>query len=203
MYFESSKYSNMVVGFDLVQEEDTSPSISDSLPIIYEAMCKAHKLGRTFDLYLHAGESNSRRNKELYDAVLLGSKRIGHGFHLAYHPSLIQMVKTKEICLECCPVSNFVLGYVLDMRNHPARGFLHQGLPVSINPDDPGFMGYDGVTLDYLYAFLSWDLDIADLKKLCLNSLTYASLSDQEKRSMLTYFHYKWDRFLDFIITKY
>ena len=88
------------------------------------------------------------------------------------------MVKAKEICLECCPVSNFVLGYVLDMRNHPARGFLHQGLPVSINSDDPGFMGYEGVTLDYLYAFLSWDLDIADLKKLCLNSLTYASISD-------------------------
>ena len=152
---------------------------------------------------MHAGESNSRRNKELYDAVLLGSKRIGHGFHLAYHPSLIEMVKAKQICIECCPVSNFVLGYVLDMRNHPARGFLHQGLPVSINPDDPGFMGYEGVTLDYLYAFLSWDLDIADLKKLCLNSLTYASITDHEKQNILTLFHYKWERFLDMVITKY
>ena len=168
----------MVVGFDMVQEEDSSPPINDFLPLIYEAQCRAKAQGRTFETYLHAGESNSRRNKELYDAVLLGTKRIGHGFHLAYHPSLIQMVKAKEICLEYCPVSNFVLGYVLDMRNHPARGFLHQGLPVSINSDDPGFMGYEGVTLDYLYAFLSWDLDIADLKKLCLNSLTYASISD-------------------------
>ena len=95
------------------------------------------------------------------------------------------------------------MGYVLDMRNHPARGFLHQGLPVSINPDDPGFMGYEGVTLDYLYAFLSWDLDIADLKKLCLNSLTYASITDVEKQNILKFFDYKWQRFLDHVITKY
>lgn len=64
-------------------------------------------------------------------------------------------------------------------------------------------MGYEGVTLDYLYCFLSWDLDIADLKKLALNSLTYASISDQEKKNILTFFHYKWEKFLDLIITKF
>jgi hypothetical protein len=42
-------------------------------------------------------------------------------------------------------------------------------------------MGYDGVTLDYVYAFLSWDLDITDLKKLCLNSITYSSINENEK----------------------
>jgi adenosine deaminase CECR1 len=80
---------------------------------------------------------------------------------------------------------------------------LHQGLPVSINPDDPGFMGYEGVTLDYLYAFLSWDLDIADLKKLCLNSLTYSSISDMDKQNILKFFDFKWQKFLDYVITKY
>ena len=43
-------------------------------------------------------------------------------------------------------------------------------------------MGYEGVTLDYTYAFLSWDLDIADLKKLCLNSIQYGTLTEQEKK---------------------
>jgi adenosine deaminase CECR1 len=42
---------------------------------------------------LHAGESYSNKNKELYDAILLGTKRIGHGFALAKHPKLIEMVK--------------------------------------------------------------------------------------------------------------
>jgi adenosine deaminase len=101
---------------------------------------------------------------------------------LAYYPELQKIVKQKGTCIECCPVSNFVLGYVLDLRCHPARRVLPAGLPVSISPDDPGFMGYEGVTLDYTYAFLSWDLDIADLKKLCLNSIQYGTLTEQEKK---------------------
>ena len=71
------------------------------------------------------------------------------------------------------------------MRNHPVKGFLHQGLPVSINPDDPGFMGYEGVTLDYLYAFLAWDLNIADLKQLCINSLIYSNTNGKNSLIIL------------------
>lgn len=134
---------------------------------------------------------------------MLGTKRIGHGFHLAYHPELQKIVKEQQICIECCPVSNFVLGYVLDLRCHPARGFLHQGIPVSISPDDPGFMGYEGVTLDYLYCFLAWDLDIADLKKLCLNSIQWACISEDEKTALRKFFEHKWGRFLDHVMGKY
>lgn len=100
-------------------------------------------------------------------------------------------------------MSNFVLGYVLDLRCHPARNFLHQGISVSISSDDPGFMGYDGVTLDYLYCFLSWDLDIADLKKLAMNSIDHAGISEKEKADLRTFFKYKWGRFLDFVIGRY
>ena len=50
-------------------------------------------------------------------------------------------------------------------------------MPVTISPDDPGFMGYEGVALDYLYVFLAWDLDIADLKQLVVNSITYSSVT--------------------------
>jgi len=160
-------------------------------------------MGQEFPLYLHCGESNDKNHKQLYDAILLGTKRIGHGFHLAFHPELMKIVKEKGICIECCPVSNFVLGYTLDLRCHPTRSFLHQGLPVTISPDDPGFMGYEGVALDYLYVFLAWDLDIADLKQLVLNSIKYASVTEQQKEKLLEFFRYKWSRFLDYVITKY
>lgn len=115
----------------------------------------------------------------------------------------MKIVKEKEICIECCPVSNFVLGYTLDLRCHPTRTFLHMGLPVTISPDDPGFMGYEGVALDFLYVFLAWDLDIADLKQLVLNSIKYSSVSEDHKTKLYEFFRYKWSRFLDYIITKY
>ena len=47
--FESRKYSDMVVGFDMVNEEDFTPKIETFLD-------------------------------QLYDAILVDTKRIGHGF---------------------------------------------------------------------------------------------------------------------------
>ena len=64
-------------------------------------------------------------------------------------------------------------------------------------------MGYEGVALDYLYVFLAWDLDIADLKQLVINSIKYSSVSEADKEKLMTFFAYKWSRFLDYVITKY
>jgi hypothetical protein len=64
-------------------------------------------------------------------------------------------------------------------------------------------MGYEGVTLDYLYAFLAWELDIADLKKLCYNTIKYASVAPEQKAELVDFFAYKWTRFLDFVIGKH
>jgi adenosine deaminase CECR1 len=39
-----------------------------------------------------------------------------------------------------------------------------RGIQVSISSDDPGLFGYEGVTLDYVYATGAWELTIRDLK---------------------------------------
>ena len=156
-------------------------------------------MGDKLQLYLHAGESYSTCNKEMYDAVLLGSKRIGHGFALAKSKNLIQMVKENNVCIECCPVSNRILGYCSDLRCHPTRGLLAQGVKVSISPDDQGFWDAKGVTLDYVLAYLAWGLDLADMKALCMNSLEFASISEEEKESIREFFDYKWYKFLLYV----
>jgi hypothetical protein len=63
-------------------------------------------------------------------------------------------------------------------------------------------MDYVGVTMDYLMVFISWDLNIGDLKKLCQNSLDFATLTDDEKANLQPIFEYKWNRFLDFVLTR-
>ena len=71
----------------MVNEEDYNPPIDDFLEQIIEAKMK---LGEDrFQLFLHAGESYQRSNTELHDAILLGCKRIGHGFGLQLRPDLI------------------------------------------------------------------------------------------------------------------
>jgi len=64
-------------------------------------------------------------------------------------------------------------------------------------------MGYEGVALDYLYVFLAWDLDIADLKQLVINSIKYSSVTEAQKEKLMVFFAYKWMRFLDYVVTKY
>ena len=78
--------TNLISGFDLVNEEDYNPGIDE---FVEQILAVKMKLGDRFQLYLHAGESYQRTNTELFDAILLGTKRIGHGFNLQMHPDLI------------------------------------------------------------------------------------------------------------------
>ena len=74
-----------------------------------------------------------------------------------------------------------VLGYTLDLRSHPIRDLTFKGLQFSVNSDDPGFFNYTGVTLDYAYLTLAWELNIRDLKKITLNGIKYSSVSEDKK----------------------
>jgi adenosine deaminase CECR1 len=133
----------------------------------------------TFDMptFCHAGETHDMNVTNLHDAMLLNTKRIGHGFQLFLFPNLVDECIKKDVCVEVCPLSNMVLGYTFDLRTHPIRDLTHKGLQFSISSDDPGFFDYEGVTLDYAYATLAWELNLRDLKKLSLNGITYSSIS--------------------------
>ena len=189
-------YPELVVGYDMVNEEEFTPQLSDFMPSVLGAQ-QTPGLTQDMHTFFHAGETNDRSIHNLHDAVLLNSKRLGHGFQLALFPNLLQEIIQRDICVEACPLSNMVLGYTLDLRNHPVRYMLHQGLQASISSDDPGFFHYSGVTLDFLYVTLAWELDIWDLKKLSLNGIIYSTVSEEKKANLLNnIFPAKWEEFL-------
>ncbi len=190
------KYPDFITGFDLVAEEDRGNTISfyaeswknlDSLETIY---------GFKLPLVLHAGESNSTKNVNLYDAILLKSKRIGHGLNLVYFPSLIEKVKAQDILIEVNPISNQILKYVSDIRNHPARILLKEGIQLSISNDDPGVFGYEEVSYDFFMAYLAWELDLKALKKLVYNSITYSTLEGEQRTKAIQALDNSWETFI-------
>jgi len=192
------KYPEFIKGFDLVAEEDNghttryfknSWNMRDSLQRVY---------GVDMPLYLHDGESNSPSIENLYDAVILGSKRIGHGFNLMNFPEVIALVKRNDICIEVSPLSNQILGYVKDLRVHPASLMLRHGVQLSINSDDPSIFGYSGLSYDYWYSTMAWELDLRDIKKLVFNSLTYSSLNAEEKEQALAKLTKSWEQFITY-----
>ncbi len=90
-----------------------------------------------------------------------------------------------------------VLGYTKDLRQHPVSYLIRRGIQASISSDDPGLFGYQGVTLDYVYATGAWDLNLRDLKQFSLNGIKYASISDTLKKEILSkYFYPMWNEWV-------
>jgi adenosine deaminase CECR1 len=116
-------YSDLIRGFDMVGEEDQGHTLlfhRDSLSAGFNA---SHDTLNAFSLMLHAGETSWPDDVEpaqvgddvatldnLFDAVLLKTKRIGHGLGLFKIPSLYKYLRDRDIAVEVCPTSNQILG---------------------------------------------------------------------------------------------
>ncbi|MCC9135651.1 hypothetical protein ACFSKU_12920 [Pontibacter silvestris] len=197
------RHPDVVVAYDLVAHEDkghTTQFYRDAW-LMRDSLAKVY--GIDMPLSLHDGESSWEHISNVYDAAMLNSKRIGHGFNLAFFPTAEEMVQQQNICVEVSPLSNQILGYVKDLRIHPAHSWIKRGIQISINPDDPGIFDYVGVTPDYWSVFLAWELDLRDLKKLAINSITYSFLSAKEKEQALAAWEKKWNSFIDNLNTTF
>ncbi|KAK3592680.1 hypothetical protein CHS0354_037817 [Potamilus streckersoni] len=200
------KYPHIIAGYDLVAEEDLGHSLlffQDD----FNTLLAAHD---KLPYFFHTGETNWPDDlstsvypedpistaANLYDAIILGAKRIGHGIALANHPYLMEVLKRKKIAIEANPVSNMMLGYVQDQRHHPAITYFRYGVPVVISADDPATFGYDSFTIDWYEAFMGWGLDLADLRQLAINSLQYSAMSLDEKRNAYAKWSAAWKKFI-------
>lgn len=122
------KYPNFIIGFDMVGQEDIGKPLSDYVH-------KLKEISQDGRFYFHAGETNyfnTDADVNLIDAILMNTKRIGHGYSLIKHPVLWAAFKEKDIAIEVCPISNQVLHLVHDLRNHPAGFFISENIPIVV-----------------------------------------------------------------------
>eukprot|EP00833_Pecoramyces_ruminatium_P006176 jgi/Orpsp1_1/1180208/evm.model.c7180000072519.1 len=200
------KYPKYVVGFDMVGHEHLM-TLEAHLDSLLDFKNRQKKLGIDIPFYFHAGEttdSGSATDKNLFDAVLLDTKRIGHGYSLSRHlSSLGPIIKGKGMCLEISPISNQYLGLLKDMANHPIIIYLKNNIPVSISPDDPSLYGYEGSTFDFYTLYMTFEnFDIWTLKQLCINSIKYGSFTKEfSKEDMLKIWKKKWEYWIRDIIS--
>ncbi|KAL5293466.1 CECR1.2 family protein [Megaselia abdita] len=194
-----AQYPDFFAGFDLVGQEDLGR------PLI-EFVDQLLSMPKDINFYFHAGETNwngQSTDENLLDAVLLGTKRIGHGYALYKHPSVLDVIKERNIAIEVNPISNQVLLLVADTRNHPCSYLFANDYPVVISSDDPSFWKAKPLSHDFYIAFLGIANSHADLrllKQLALNSLTYSAMNSAERELALIQWRAKWDDFIEKII---
>lgn len=196
-----AKYPNFVVGFDIVSQEDAGrPLIDFAEPLL--------NLPNDISFYFHAGETNwngMSTDENLIDAVLLGTKRIGHGYAILKHPKVLEAIRKKSIAIELNPISNQVLKLVDDNRNHPGGYLFADDYPVVVSSDDPSFWEATPLTHDFYIAFLgiaSAHADLRTLKQLAINSLEYSSLNFAEKRAAMKKWEEKWNLYIEWVISQ-
>lgn len=220
-------FPDLIAGFDVVGQEDMGRPLADLTPEFFWFRKRCMESGVDIPFFFHAGEclgDGDDTDQNLFDAILLGTRRIGHGFSLYKHPLLIEMVKQKKILVESCLISNEVLRLTSSIKGHPAPALLSRGVAVALCNDDPAILGQgkNGMTHDFWQAFQGWEnLGLEGLGSLAENSVRYAAFGPDQttkewnkdikdgvfgngvRASRLREFNVEWNKFCEWVVMEY
>ena len=147
-----------VVGSDFVGEEITD--IAELKAVIREIVTGIAAQDPDWTVRIHAGENdtlkgNMSKSIDLVEEALLPGQRfpqmrIGHGLYCAKLSSkqgrdLMKKIKSHHIILEFQLTSNVRLNNIIDLRRHPLKHYLEQGIPCVMGTDGWGLYGTDGI----------------------------------------------------------
>ncbi|PWN48550.1 Metallo-dependent hydrolase [Violaceomyces palustris] len=201
-------FPERIVGFDLVGHEDPGITLREYLPELLRFKRRQKELGIEIPFLFHAGETLSDgegADENLYDAILLGTKRIGHGLSLTKHPHLTQLCKRLDICVEICPISNQLLGYSSSVASHPTLlPLLNQNVPVVLSSDDPAIFENHGLSYDFYQLLVSSRATtLSSLAVLARRSIRYSQVEEDRRERWYQSFDRSWNEFLEWLDLRY
>jgi aminodeoxyfutalosine deaminase len=153
-----------------------------------EPFCALYAQAAQAGLHLtnHAGETTGP--EAIWEALSIGSERLGHAVSVLQDEKLVQELKTRSVPLELCPTSNIRTGVCPSFAAHPLRRLFDLGLTVTLNSDDPAFFGSD-LANEYLLAHTEQGFTGDELRQLAANSIRASFLPEEAKSSWLARIH--------------
>ncbi len=174
------RHRDLWVSVNLVGREDDDRGY----PLRFlETFRKMRRLYPRIPLAIHAGEADEP-NRHVRDTLLLGADRIGHGTNLITDPETLLLMRTGPFAVEVSLVSNQLLDYVDDARDHPFAEYLRLGVPVCLATDDRG-MWDSSMTDEYFTAVKAFHLSWDELVTLGRTSLERAFVPEEVKAELL------------------
>lgn len=172
----AEKYKEMgVVGIDLAGDESVYPASN------FDSFFKKAK-ERNIPFTIHAGEAKGPDS--IQEAIELGATRIGHGIRAYESEKIMDLILDRDICLECCPISNRDTNAIKDFSNYPILHYLNRGIAVTLNSDN---RTVSNTNFDKEVEFLRKYLPLTeiDIKKLNINAVKHSFTTDQIKSELL------------------
>ncbi|KAE8385970.1 hypothetical protein BDV23DRAFT_163938 [Aspergillus alliaceus] len=177
----------VICGFDVVGQGGHARSLVDLVPMLFWFRKQCAEEGVEIPFLFHVGEylgDDKQTEHDLFDAILLGTRRIGPGESLYKHPLLLEMIKEKKILVECCPISKGVAS-----PTDSLSVLLSRGVPVSLC-DYPLAMtqyGMTGLTAEFWLALQGPDnLELPGLAMMVENSIRWSCYEDQSTSEWLS-----------------
>ena len=144
-----------VVAIDLAGAEALFPTADYE-----EEFALARKLGVPFTI--HAGEAAG-------PASIRKAARIGHGVRAIEDEELMELLASREIPLEMCPISNLQTKAVEKITDYPLRTYLRRGIKVTVNSDNMT-VSDTWVGKEFQYLADSYGLTEAEAEQLLANA---------------------------------
>jgi adenosine deaminase len=136
-----------------------------------------------FRVVAHAGEEGPP--DYIWEAInLLKVERVDHGVRCEEDAQLMEYLRTSQIPLTVCPLSNVRLCVYKRMEEHNIFKLMDSGLRVMLNSDDPTYFG--GYLNDNYFALAdAFPITRVQALQLAHNSFTASFISDKEKQGFI------------------
>ncbi len=114
----------------------------------------------------------------------LHADRLGHGIRAAEDPDLLDLIVSRGIALEVCPVSNVALGVYSDLSSVPLPELMAAGATIALGSDDPLLFGSQ-LAGQYATMRAAHDLTDVQLADLARSSIRASRAPDEDKSAFL------------------
>ncbi|KKA30028.1 hypothetical protein TD95_001512 [Thielaviopsis punctulata] len=202
-------YAPYIAGFDLVGEEGKGRPLKDFSDVFlaWRKDCTATNVD--IPLLLHCGETletGTDTDENLIDALVLGARRIGHGYALPRHPVVLERMKENNVCIELCPISNEILGLTPRILGHSMYTLLAHNVPCTVSSDNEAIF-QSTLAHDFYQVFIGQkNMDLFGLKQLVTWSIDHAVFDKEreaDRKKLRQAWAVRWKNWVQWIIKEY
>lgn len=201
------RWPEWIAGFDLVGEESQGKPLKAFVPQFLEFKKKCRAANVDIPFLFHCGETldvgNDDTDGNLFDALLLGAKRIGHGFALPRHPYVMEQMKKKQICVELCPISNEILGLTPRVNGHSMYILMANNVHCTVSTDN-GTLFRSRLSHDFYQVFAGkTNMTLHGWRQLIEWSIEHSCMEKDLQAKVYSEWEKLWNKFCQWIVDEH